>query len=290
MRTLILSSGLLAAALMAAPHAAFAQAQEKAYCLESPTGARNCTYDSWSSASRCKAAARSAADALRTRHDRARPAPAAACNPTCSPRVAAAASSCHPPDDNRSFFGSTTSERDDFSSNRHPAPAYCSGTIEAVVRCPNGPIPDMRKFHANHDRFVHAGGSSTARRAHDRSRADAHGGCPHLPQECVGVDELRLPHHGLLRAGQAGRHSRPVPRQVSAGWNNRCRRSNVAAAEPASVARAVACWSVRLWRVPAERSKSAFTRVFDALCARAGTQGPRTVASQYRAIARRRRA
>jgi Protein of unknown function (DUF3551) len=47
MRTLILSSGLLAAALMAAPHAAFAQAQEKAYCLESPTGARNCIYESF---------------------------------------------------------------------------------------------------------------------------------------------------------------------------------------------------------------------------------------------------
>lgn len=47
MRTLLLSSGLLAAALMAAPHAAFAQAQEKAYCLESPTGARNCIYDSF---------------------------------------------------------------------------------------------------------------------------------------------------------------------------------------------------------------------------------------------------
>ena len=47
MRTLILSSGLLAAALMAAPHAAFAQAQEKAYCLESPTGSRNCVYDSF---------------------------------------------------------------------------------------------------------------------------------------------------------------------------------------------------------------------------------------------------
>jgi hypothetical protein len=47
MRTLILSSGLLAAALMAAPQTAFAQAQEKAFCLESPTGARNCTYDSF---------------------------------------------------------------------------------------------------------------------------------------------------------------------------------------------------------------------------------------------------
>ena len=36
MRTLILSSGLLAAALMAAPHAAFAQAQEKAYLPREP--------------------------------------------------------------------------------------------------------------------------------------------------------------------------------------------------------------------------------------------------------------
>ena len=47
MRTLILSSGLLAAALMAAPQSAFAQAQEKEFCLESPTGSRNCLYDTF---------------------------------------------------------------------------------------------------------------------------------------------------------------------------------------------------------------------------------------------------
>jgi hypothetical protein len=46
MRTPILSSGLLAAALIAGP-AASAQAQEKPFCLQSPTGATNCIYDSF---------------------------------------------------------------------------------------------------------------------------------------------------------------------------------------------------------------------------------------------------
>ena len=45
MRTLILSSGLLAAALMAGPQPAFAQTQEKAFCLEGQAGLRNCIYD-----------------------------------------------------------------------------------------------------------------------------------------------------------------------------------------------------------------------------------------------------
>jgi hypothetical protein len=47
MRTTILSSGLLAAALIAAPQAAMAQSGGKPYCLQSPTGALNCTYDSF---------------------------------------------------------------------------------------------------------------------------------------------------------------------------------------------------------------------------------------------------
>jgi hypothetical protein len=45
MRGLILSSGLLAAALMAAPQIAAAQSSGKAFCLQSPTGALNCSYD-----------------------------------------------------------------------------------------------------------------------------------------------------------------------------------------------------------------------------------------------------
>jgi Protein of unknown function (DUF3551) len=45
MRALILSSGVLAATLMAAPQPVFSQAQG-AFCLESPTGARNCIYSS----------------------------------------------------------------------------------------------------------------------------------------------------------------------------------------------------------------------------------------------------
>ena len=45
MRGLILSSGLLAAALIAAPQAATAQSPGKAFCLQSPTGAMNCNYD-----------------------------------------------------------------------------------------------------------------------------------------------------------------------------------------------------------------------------------------------------
>jgi len=45
MRTLILSTGLVAAALMAAPQTAFAQVQERAFCLDSQTGARNCMYN-----------------------------------------------------------------------------------------------------------------------------------------------------------------------------------------------------------------------------------------------------
>jgi len=45
MRLLILSSALVAGALIGAPQAAFAQ-QEKAFCLESQSGLRNCIYDS----------------------------------------------------------------------------------------------------------------------------------------------------------------------------------------------------------------------------------------------------
>ena len=47
MRSLILSSGLLAAALVGGPQAAVAQSEGKAFCLESPTGAMNCIYDSF---------------------------------------------------------------------------------------------------------------------------------------------------------------------------------------------------------------------------------------------------
>jgi hypothetical protein len=47
MRCLILSSGLLAAALVGGPQAAVAQSEGKAFCLESPTGAMNCIYDSF---------------------------------------------------------------------------------------------------------------------------------------------------------------------------------------------------------------------------------------------------
>jgi hypothetical protein len=46
MRGLRLSSSVVAAALIAAPHIAFAQIQEKPYCLESQGGARNCVYES----------------------------------------------------------------------------------------------------------------------------------------------------------------------------------------------------------------------------------------------------
>jgi hypothetical protein len=46
MRNPILSSGLLAVALIAGP-AGFAQAQQKPFCLQSPTGAVNCLYDSF---------------------------------------------------------------------------------------------------------------------------------------------------------------------------------------------------------------------------------------------------
>jgi hypothetical protein len=47
MRAPILSSCLLAAALIAGPQATVAQAQEKPFCLQSPTGATNCIYDSF---------------------------------------------------------------------------------------------------------------------------------------------------------------------------------------------------------------------------------------------------
>ena len=47
MRAPILSMGLLAAALLAGPQAALAQSGNKAFCLESPTGATSCIYDSF---------------------------------------------------------------------------------------------------------------------------------------------------------------------------------------------------------------------------------------------------
>jgi Protein of unknown function (DUF3551) len=46
MRLLTLSSALVAGTLIGAPQAAFAQSQEKAFCLESQSGLRNCIYDS----------------------------------------------------------------------------------------------------------------------------------------------------------------------------------------------------------------------------------------------------
>jgi uncharacterized protein DUF3551 len=46
MRGLILSSGLLVAALVAGPQAAVAQTAGKAFCLQGPGGAMNCTFDS----------------------------------------------------------------------------------------------------------------------------------------------------------------------------------------------------------------------------------------------------
>jgi Protein of unknown function (DUF3551) len=46
MRGLILSSGLLVAALVAGPQAAVAQAGGKAFCLESSSGSMNCAFDS----------------------------------------------------------------------------------------------------------------------------------------------------------------------------------------------------------------------------------------------------
>lgn len=45
MRGLILSSGLLAAALVAGPQAAVAQTAGKAFCLQSASGSMNCAYD-----------------------------------------------------------------------------------------------------------------------------------------------------------------------------------------------------------------------------------------------------
>jgi hypothetical protein len=45
MRTLILSSGLLAAALVGGPQTAFAQ-NEPAFCLQSSRGSMNCIYES----------------------------------------------------------------------------------------------------------------------------------------------------------------------------------------------------------------------------------------------------
>jgi Protein of unknown function (DUF3551) len=47
MRGSILFSGLLAAAFIAAPQPAAAQVQEKAFCLETATGSRNCLYDTF---------------------------------------------------------------------------------------------------------------------------------------------------------------------------------------------------------------------------------------------------
>jgi hypothetical protein len=47
MRTLILSSGIVAAGLIAGQQAAVAQSQEKAFCLEGQAGSRNCIYDTF---------------------------------------------------------------------------------------------------------------------------------------------------------------------------------------------------------------------------------------------------
>jgi hypothetical protein len=47
MRALILSLSLVAAALIAGPQqAAYAQREKQPFCLQSPTGSMNCTYDS----------------------------------------------------------------------------------------------------------------------------------------------------------------------------------------------------------------------------------------------------
>jgi len=47
MRVLTLASSLIAAALIAAAHqAAYAQHEKQPFCLQSPTGSINCTYDS----------------------------------------------------------------------------------------------------------------------------------------------------------------------------------------------------------------------------------------------------
>jgi hypothetical protein len=47
MRGLILSSGLLAAALIVGPQAAVAQTEGKAFCLQGPAGSINCIYESF---------------------------------------------------------------------------------------------------------------------------------------------------------------------------------------------------------------------------------------------------
>ena len=47
MRASTLSSMVVAAALLVAPHqAAFAQSEKRPFCLQSSTGSMNCTYDS----------------------------------------------------------------------------------------------------------------------------------------------------------------------------------------------------------------------------------------------------
>jgi len=47
MRAPTLSSIVVTAALLVAPHqGAFAQAEKQPFCLQSPTGSMNCTYDS----------------------------------------------------------------------------------------------------------------------------------------------------------------------------------------------------------------------------------------------------
>jgi hypothetical protein len=51
MRTLILSSGLLAVALVGGPQTAVAQ-NEPAFCLQRPTGSLNCIYDSMAQCTR----------------------------------------------------------------------------------------------------------------------------------------------------------------------------------------------------------------------------------------------
>jgi hypothetical protein len=45
MRGVILSSALLAAALVAGPQAAVAQTGGKAFCMRSPSGSMNCAFD-----------------------------------------------------------------------------------------------------------------------------------------------------------------------------------------------------------------------------------------------------
>jgi hypothetical protein len=53
MRTLIVSSAIVAAALLAATPGAFAQANNKAFCLQNG-GAKNCIYDTMAACEQAK--------------------------------------------------------------------------------------------------------------------------------------------------------------------------------------------------------------------------------------------